>query len=56
MALKRLIHGEVSSTLTFSGVKFEYLEETLITTDCDITFILVPIHHIHRCLDADLFT
>jgi hypothetical protein len=56
MTLEWLVHGEVTSTLSFSRVKLEDLEKTLITTDSDVTFILVPSHHIHRGLDADLFT
>jgi hypothetical protein len=56
MTLEWLVHGEVSSSLSFSRVKFKDLEETLITTNCDVTFILIPSHHIHWGLDTDLFT
>jgi hypothetical protein len=54
MSLEWLIHAEVTSSLSFSGVELEDFEKALITTDGDITLLLIPSDSIHWRIDADL--
>jgi hypothetical protein len=54
MALKWLVHAEVASTLAFTGVKLENLEETLITTNCDVSLLLIPSDRIHWGVNTNL--
>lgn len=56
VSLQRLIHTEVSSTLSFARVELENLEEALVTTDSDVALLLIPCDLVHRCVDTNLFT
>jgi hypothetical protein len=42
MSLKWLVHREVTATLSLSRIKLENLEKTLISSNSNIAFILVP--------------
>ena len=55
MALEWLIHAEISSTLTLARVELENLEKTLVTTNGDITLLLVPSHSVHWSVYSNLF-
>ena len=46
VALKILVHGEVSTALAFSCVKLQHLEQTGVTSASDVAFLLVPPDHI----------
>jgi len=56
VALKRLVHAEITATLSFATVKLEDLKQALISTHSNVTFFLVPCHHIHWRLDANLYS
>lgn len=54
VALKWLIHAEISTALAFSGIELEDLQKTLVTANGDVAFLLIPSHGVHRCVDTDL--
>ena len=54
VALKWLIHAEISTALAFSGIELEDLQKTLVTADGDVAFLLIPSNCVHRSVDTDL--
>jgi len=56
VALEWLIHAEITSTLTLSRIKFEDLQETLISSYCDVALLLVPGYGVHWSINTNLKT
>ena len=46
VALEVLVHGEVASALALARVQLQNLQEALVTTACNVTFLLVPPNHV----------
>ncbi len=46
VALEVLVHGEVATALALARVQLQNLQEALVTTACNVTFLLVPPNHV----------
>ena len=48
MTLEVLVHGEISTSLTFSGFKLEDFQKSLVSSGSQVTLLLVPPNHVKK--------
>ena len=49
VALKVLVHGQVSTALTLASVQLQHFKQASISTAGDVSLLLVPCNHIQVC-------